>query len=248
MASIASSAHCRNHPAKSPVTPPKRDRATWRYHASAKIPATAIRAPTARAHATIPAAEAAAKAQSGTTIAARFFAGESPAAMPSARAAGQHSTASPESARENTSEHRSARNTPAVSGSAVNRENCRIRYTTTPMTPKAPARGSCMISSFRSRGAQLASASEVSQSPSRWMPPVTATGSATSTAATMVAGMPSRFATCPHAVMRKPSASPTRGNAASAWVDPKSVQADFGTGMRENVPNAAPIASAIFTL
>ena len=27
-----------------------------------------------------------------------------------------------------------------------------------------------------------------------------------------------------------------------------SVQADFGTGMRENVPNAAPIASAIFTL
>ena len=28
MASIASSAHCRNHPAKSPVTPPKRDRAT----------------------------------------------------------------------------------------------------------------------------------------------------------------------------------------------------------------------------
>lgn len=47
MASIASSAHCRNHPAKSPVTPPKRDRATWRYHASAKSPATAIRAPTA---------------------------------------------------------------------------------------------------------------------------------------------------------------------------------------------------------
>ena len=47
MASIASSAHCRNHPAKSPVTPPKRDRATWRYHASAKTPATAIRAPTA---------------------------------------------------------------------------------------------------------------------------------------------------------------------------------------------------------
>ena len=43
MASIASSAHCRNHPAKSPVTPPKRDRATWRYHASAKSPATAIR-------------------------------------------------------------------------------------------------------------------------------------------------------------------------------------------------------------
>ncbi len=114
--------------------------------------------------------------------------------------------------------------------------------------PEAPARGSCMISSFRSRGAQLASASEVSQSPSRWMPPVTATGSATSTAATMVAGTPSRFATCPHAVMRNPSARPTRGNAASAWVDPKSVQADFGTGMRENVPNAAPIASAIFTL
>ena len=47
MASIASSAHCRNHPAKSPVTPPKRDRATWRYHASTKSPATAIRAPTA---------------------------------------------------------------------------------------------------------------------------------------------------------------------------------------------------------
>ena len=46
-ASIASSAHCRNHPAKSPVTPPKRDRATWRYHASVKSPATAIRAPTA---------------------------------------------------------------------------------------------------------------------------------------------------------------------------------------------------------
>ena len=67
-------------------------------------------------------------------------------------------------------------------------------------------------------------------------------------AATMVAGTPNRFATCPHAVMRKPSARPTRGNAASAWVDPKSVQADFGTGMRENVPNAAPIASAIFTL
>ena len=168
--------------------------------------------------------------------------------MPSARAAGQHSTASPESERENTREHRSARNAPAVSGSAVKRENCRIRYTTTPMTPKAPARGSCMISSFRSRGAQLASASEVSQSPSRWMPPVTATGSATSTAATMVAGTPSRFATYPHAVMRKPSARPTRGNAASAWVDPKSVQADFGTGIRENVPNAAPIASTIFTL
>ena len=151
--------------------------------------------------------------------------------------------------RKRAGEHeRAQKRAPAVSGSAVNRENCRIRYTTTPMTPKAPARGSCMISSFRSRGAQLASASEVSQSPSRWMPPVTATGSATSTAATMVAGTPSRFATCPHAVMRNPSARPTRGNAASAWVDPKSVQADFGTGMRENVPNAAPIASAIFTL
>lgn len=165
------------------------------------------------------------------------------------RAAGQHSTASPESARENTSEHRSARNAPAVSGSAVNRENCRIRYTTTPITPKAPARGSCMISSFRSRGAQLASASEVSQSPSRWMPPVTATGSATSTAATMVAGTPSQVRHVSPRRHEEAFRKAHQGKRRQAHgVDTKSVQADFGTGMRENVPNAAPIASAIFTL
>ena len=105
-----------------------------------------------------------------------------------------------------------------------------------------------MISSFCSRGAQLASASEVSQSPSRWMPPVTATGSATSTAATMVAGTPRRFATCPprrhEEAFRKAHQGETRQ---AHGVDPKSVQADFGTGdarERFRTPRRLPLLSS----
>lgn len=88
MASIASSAHCRNHPAKSPVT---RRSGTGQHGGTTRAPKARHRHKGAdgRTHATIPAAEAAAKAQSGTTITARLFAGESPAARPSARAAGQ---------------------------------------------------------------------------------------------------------------------------------------------------------------
>ena len=116
-------AHCRNHPAKSPVTPPKRDRATWRYHASAKSPATAIRGADGLRHRDHPCSrsrsESTKRHDDHRTLLSRR---EPRGHAVSARAAGQHSTASPESARENTSEHRSARNAPAVSGSAVNRE------------------------------------------------------------------------------------------------------------------------------
>ena len=80
------------------------------------------------------------------------------------------------------------------------------------------------------------------------MPPVTATGNATSTAATMVAGAPEQVRHVPPRRHEEAFRNAHQGKRGKRMVDPKSVQADFGTGMRENVPNAAPIASAIFTL
>ena len=124
------------------------------------------------AHATIPAADAAAKAQAARQS-PRASSQASPAAIsrPPARQAGIQRQA-PKRAGEH-ERHRARGTPPAVSGSAVNRENCRIRS----RQHRDPEGAACprvvYVSSFAC-GVAASAASEVSQSRSRWMPPVTA--------------------------------------------------------------------------
>ena len=86
------------------------------------------------------------------------------------------------------------------------------RYSPQQMMAKAPVWESFKISSFFSRLWWEDRASQVSQKPSRWMPPLRAMGSSRAKAAVKMSPKPSQRARASHSRKATPMKSPTRGN------------------------------------
>ena len=123
--------------------------------------------------------------------------------------------------------------TVATPRSSVSRPKYTSSHTAPQMRAKAPAWGSFRISSFRSRGAWEERASTVSQKPSMWMPPVTANGTAVSTAPRSTGPKPSSPSSQADSANTPPTAAPTRGKKARVYRIFFSLHSTWGMGSRE---------------
>ena len=102
---------------------------------------------------------------------------------------------------------------------------------------KAPVWLSFKISSFRSRLWWLERASQVSQNPSRWIPPERAMGSARASAA-FSAVRPRRSARRSQPYSTAPITTPTRGKAHSAQLRERLSHSTRGMGILEYMAKA----------
>ena len=121
----------------------------------------------------------------------------------------------------------------AALSSSVSRAKYSRNHTQHQITAKAPAPESFNISSFRSREAWEASASTVSQYPSRWMPPVTAAGTAASRAARRTVPNSSKRHSASVPQNAAPTAAPTNGKKARVCRIFLSFHSTCGIGIRE---------------
>ena len=134
------------------------------------------------------------------------------ASRPVPRALGRVTAKRPERLREKAGPRASARAAPPAGAASHQAAKNTSRYSPQQMMAKAPVWESFRISSFRSRLWWEDRASQVSQKPSRWMPPLRAMGSSRARAAVKTAPNPSQPARASHSHSTAPTASPTSGN------------------------------------
>ena len=105
-----------------------------------------------------------------------------------------------------------------------------------------------MISSFFSGPWREAMASEASQKPSRWMPPLTATGrrAAPAAASSRVSPSPPQRNSQSHTA--PPAASPMKGKAQRAYFIPSRSHSTWGMGMADHMEKAITKERSSITL